>query len=365
MEEVGMAQEFLALMPSGGCLVSEVASLASNIAISASVGQGGRNHIADVRTIQDALNNASPVSGRPMPPLAVDGIVGPKTLAAINAYQRQHLGFSDGRVDPHGPTIRALNGNGGTSPPGQIAGKAPIPPAATDQENRDFIAAIGTSLPTVRQWVHKAQRTLDLAIHANTDGGEPINPDFGLREAGLVEKYYHINPLSRPQRRAYMHELRRVFLDMDVVISQSIIGGGLVGYGCGYFQPDPSDGKPASRKYDAFTFYGGWQVRDRSGRPRMSKQDNYSGPNLREDTVFFPVSHYRTKTQEYINTVIIHELAHFVGPPKNSALRIADPSDRSKPNFLKLDSFTAKRTADVYAYFAAEAALGREPVMFK
>lgn len=355
-----MAQQVVAYRRGGNCfLCAPPGRLVSGIAITGSVGQGGRNHPDDVRTIQDALNNVTPANHRPVPPLATDGKIGPKTLAAIHAYQRRKLGWSDGRVDPDGPTIHALD-DGGTSPPGKPASPKPIPTPATDDENRTFITTVGAALPTARHWVQAAQRTLDAAIDANTDRGSPIIPDLGLREFGLVEKYFHINKLSRPQRRLYMHDLRRVFRDMDIVISQSIIGGGLVGYGSGYFQPDPSDGKQSSTEYNAFTYFGGWNASNRNGRPRMSKQDNYVGPNLREDTVFFPVSHYRAKTQEYITLVVVHELAHFVGPSVNSGLRIGDHSYRSKPGFFHIDSSTAKRTADVYAHFAGEATLGRE-----
>jgi hypothetical protein len=75
--------------------------------ITASVGFGGRNLTTDTRTVQELLNNAQTNSGQP--PIAVDGIVGPKTIGAIREFQQSRLGFNDGRVDPGGPTIRALN----------------------------------------------------------------------------------------------------------------------------------------------------------------------------------------------------------------------------------------------------------------
>lgn len=78
--------------------------------LTASVGRGGRNHPDDVRTVQELLNQFSPL--RPDPPLAEDGEVGEHTIDAIESVQR-YLGFSDpdGRIDPGGKTYIALVGD--------------------------------------------------------------------------------------------------------------------------------------------------------------------------------------------------------------------------------------------------------------
>lgn len=75
---------------------------------SGSVGQGGDNRPDDVRLIQNLLNVVPASEGGPATKLAVDGLVGPKTVAAISRYQSNHLGFSDGRVDARNKTIRHL-----------------------------------------------------------------------------------------------------------------------------------------------------------------------------------------------------------------------------------------------------------------
>jgi peptidoglycan hydrolase-like protein with peptidoglycan-binding domain len=74
--------------------------------ITSSVGSGGVNRHADVRRVQDYLNVARSQDG--LPPIAVDGIVGPETIGAITAFQRGNTRVIDGRVDPHGPTIATL-----------------------------------------------------------------------------------------------------------------------------------------------------------------------------------------------------------------------------------------------------------------
>ncbi len=87
--------------------------------ISDSVGLNGANQPQDVRTVQELLNqNRHRVpDGREIPE---DGIVGPKTIFAIKRFQTSVLGMRnpDGRVDPSGKTLHALNSN---SSPRQLA----------------------------------------------------------------------------------------------------------------------------------------------------------------------------------------------------------------------------------------------------
>jgi peptidoglycan hydrolase-like protein with peptidoglycan-binding domain len=76
--------------------------------IGGSVGKGGSNKKADVRIVQAFLNSTPPAEGGPAFLLAEDGIIGPKTQAAIDKFQAKVLRQPDGRIDPHGPTIKAL-----------------------------------------------------------------------------------------------------------------------------------------------------------------------------------------------------------------------------------------------------------------
>jgi hypothetical protein len=79
--------------------------------ITSGVGRGGRNFPAvDVMTVQYLLNCVPAAQGGPSPELAVDGAAGPKTIAAIEKFQRALGAFCDGRVDPGGNTLRALQG---------------------------------------------------------------------------------------------------------------------------------------------------------------------------------------------------------------------------------------------------------------
>ena len=73
-----------------------------------SVGMGGLNGTKDTMTIQYLLNCVPKTKGGPTIELVVDGIVGPKTIAAIKAFQKVHSPVADGRVDPGKATLAKL-----------------------------------------------------------------------------------------------------------------------------------------------------------------------------------------------------------------------------------------------------------------
>ena len=100
--------------------------------ISGSVGRRGVNSRNDVVAVQTFLNNAL----RKTPsfrPLVVDGLIGPRTIAAIELFQRDVLRWShaDGRVDPAGRTLAALSRNQSSCAAPPIV---PPPPIGGDKE---------------------------------------------------------------------------------------------------------------------------------------------------------------------------------------------------------------------------------------
>ncbi len=116
--------------------------------ITASVGVGGVNRKADVKRVQQRLNRF--VDRLEIEPLAVEGDCGPKTRAAIMAFQRDVMGMEapDGLVDPKGRTWRRLD----TEPRPPAARAAPSGPLATVLQpgprtslaEADFAAAAAT-----------------------------------------------------------------------------------------------------------------------------------------------------------------------------------------------------------------------------
>ena len=78
--------------------VSGNANASKGLGLTAAVGPAGRcrNVQSDVRKVQAALNRFPAAEGGPDPKLEVDGIVGPKTSAAILAFQRKQFGIGSG-----------------------------------------------------------------------------------------------------------------------------------------------------------------------------------------------------------------------------------------------------------------------------
>jgi hypothetical protein len=67
-------------------------------ALGDSVGSGGANQAADVKLVQQLLNQVPHASGGPDARLGEDGIFGPKTAAAIRRFERIQLGLESGRI---------------------------------------------------------------------------------------------------------------------------------------------------------------------------------------------------------------------------------------------------------------------------
>jgi len=249
----------------------------------------------------------------------------------------------------------------GLAVPRQAAGHAAQPAAVV---NKAFIERVGKLLPTARRWVNSAQRKIDMARDFLRRGRlDPHDPfpalhDIGKGDLALFNKYFHADKVSRAAQLEQLKWVRGIFDSMETVLTGSLLDAPMFGWGVGHFQPDPQGGTPAAATYDAFTFYGGWRQRRADGTPRLSGDDNYTGPqNLRQDTIFFDVTKLLNSTDNYILATVIHELGHFVGPGPNSGNRIADHTTHVQANFLKVNNWTAMRSASCYSYFAAESAL--------
>lgn len=87
------------------------APIAWSETIGASAGNNGVNNPDDVLIVQILLNQIPTEKGGPQTMLVPDGLSGPKTVAAIERFQKHQFGAdsTDGRVDPGQQTIERLN----------------------------------------------------------------------------------------------------------------------------------------------------------------------------------------------------------------------------------------------------------------
>jgi hypothetical protein len=110
--------------------------------IHASVGRGGVNKPEDVLVVQELLNKHT---RPPMQLLQVDGMAGPETIAAIEAFQRHNLSMihPDGRVDPDGRTLIALSSNASV-PPLTSSFRLPTGPGRAGLTEADYERAART-----------------------------------------------------------------------------------------------------------------------------------------------------------------------------------------------------------------------------
>lgn len=142
------------------------------ITLSGSVGSGGTNRSNDVKTVQSRLNA---LMSAPRVALAVDGLVGPKTIGMIRDFQKSVCAFQygDGRVDPGKQTLAALNNAASKSIWSGSSGPAPSPsptptPTPGDASLEDFpeeaIAPLsGAERDTIRELVAIAESSVRYA----------------------------------------------------------------------------------------------------------------------------------------------------------------------------------------------------------
>ncbi|HSW08390.1 papain-like cysteine protease family protein [Aquabacterium sp.] len=148
--------------------------------ISGSVGTGGANRAADVSKVQALLNGVPVGWGGPTPPLAVDGLIGPKTLTAIQQFQTVQLGTlftPDARVDPRGRTLGRLNHIANTSerPGGNV--KVSVEPISHVRQKTSMVcwAAAGTMLVAARDRASVMIETVMKTADANDPGPGYLN----------------------------------------------------------------------------------------------------------------------------------------------------------------------------------------------
>jgi len=352
------------------------AQLPGFLTLGGSVGQGGRNGSADVRAVQGALNAVAPASGGPAPKLVVDGFVGQKTIAAIRRFQSSWTRVQDGRIDPRGPTLRALNhmvgygvGRGlGTTTAGAPAAFGPTPggggvPALPGTDAAAEARALARLqyaqrivLPLAVTAIVIAQRIISLAvIHTSRLGPgqappSPASPErlaflfaakhFRLHESRPVEAFIALSRINAVYARAFQAIARRTTTTplgawLEGLYSLAVVppgGGAGIAY-VGQLSGSDTPASPTGRMVPVPTPGGTTNL------PEMT-DGIYLLPGF--DTL--PLKHVM---------ILIHEFAHLTGGPFPFGIRDIPLPDMRSYEAQPLE----QRLVNVqnYEYFAAEA----------
>ncbi len=266
-----------------------------SVTISAAVGRGGANLSPDVASIQKALNRINPDFGGPTVPLVPDGICGPKTLEAIQKFQLHHFGWkgADGRVDRDGPTLARMNeilSHPQPTPPKIYPPDAPAVNDALDQTLRIHVNE-------VRQWVHEARyelMALEPFIDSLNDDSEPykrINNIFAIGQS--------------PNKRKTLKKILHVYEDMERAFIRHETSNNKV------FElyRGKATGASQTGAIIAFTTAAGFFMNG-------VETDSFEfGPTRNDKVYLMPTGMvmWMNLDQVFYKSVLIHELAHFVG----------------------------------------------------
>lgn len=303
--------------PGGGTVTGPVV-------ITASVGIGGVNRSADVFAVQEALNDITAGEGGANPKLVPSGTCDQKTKDAIQKFQIHHFGWSkaDGRVDPGYRTHKLLN---------LLVSHPPVP----EERLARVVAHIGDALGCVRAAQH----------HLLWASSETTLSTRAERMA-KVDRHFDVDGYaSEDQRDA---TLRRISLIYDRMMQAFARPGNL--WGSAIFDVDKWD-----TGVIAYTVAGGFFL-------DATHSDTVDGVTQRQDAIYL-CNKLDKFPDEACTIVILHELAHFVGPPDPSPDVIADYCYDwyDKPRMKSLTRRQRVTNAQNYANFAFDVKYNRRP----
>lgn len=299
------------------------------ITISAPVGnrkaervKNGGNRVADVRTVQIALNRFSPADGGPSPKLVVDGVVGSRTEYAIEFFQRKWAFFPKGWsgpdviVDVEGETIDRLRAG----------------PPTTKQSGKELALA---TLPRVLAMLTVAQATMKAAIaNAATNGPPFLRQMDPIGQAALATVNSAFKTEGSPT-------LKWDLTFISTMLDRIHMEAGQAQRTQGIFQDEPSH---MSAPGSGLAVMGGFFQPERV----LCKVSRDQELEINSGFVYFApwFKVFSTEGQQF---VVIHELAHHAGPLDPNG--IFDYAYHNKPEYPKLPRARAMLNADSYAKF--------------
>lgn len=286
-------------------------SVPDDLVLTQSVGRGGAMFGDNVKRVQMALNNVPVEMGGPAVWLDPDGVVGTKTLTAIEDFQQHHFGFKDGRVDVMGKTQAKLS----SLQPSKLA-----------------------RMRMAKRYLDDALSAMQAAVARLTTAGLELQSGGGLsggQNLEHVDLHFDVTKSASPAQ--VITDVTLVYRDMLSVFARP---GGLWGWMA--FEAEPF----ANPGFYAFTYWGGFNL---SGQ--------YIGWQ-RLDTVYLSVL-FDTANDMERTTTIIHELAHFVGPKAGHRIDDYAYGATMSPPMRALTPYQKQHNAENFSNFAMQCKFGQ------
>jgi hypothetical protein len=284
--------------------------------ISASVGAGGANTKRDTRTVQALLNGIGPLEGGPPEMLAVDGIVGPKTLAAIRNFQTAQAGIVDGRVDPAGRTIKALRNPPDTLQPvvgfssggARPSAKLPVNPLPGPPGGASKAAIYKSRMDrAVAAWPDAKAALTKALLHIGFAATAASGPEFPGHGPNLdilfAHKHFRTGEKHSAAVSADLRLIEHVYRFMAVVMESHVGYFGGTPWGKKIFDIDRFPN--LNKKTAAYTGLGAMHV------PSSKVDRRYNHP-IMGSTVYL-CDDIDTQPPDVFSSIILHEIAHMVG----------------------------------------------------
>ncbi len=316
--------------------------------IGGSVGKGGANRKADVRIVQTFLNSTPPADGGPSLLLGEDGIIGPKTQAAIDKFQAKVLTRTDGRIDVDGPTIKALIALICDSPnipagrlglegrPGQAAGSPSTPPTPVQTgpqmvaEGKQILKDLERTLMSLRfKLLHQTPTTMAwLNKHFET-AKVKVTP----KDASMLLKIVSAIHFQVSRDNAFGAQ----GID-SIIMFDAKSGPGII----------------------AWTVRGGDKLSTKQFQIYVEKGVNIKAPG---HTVFLGPIFANQPAPIEKQWTVIHEMCHFVGPRDGTGLEINDNAYAFEGHFLGIGKFFKLHNAESISLMILEFAVGTAAIV--
>ena len=316
--------------------------------IGGSVGKGGANKKADVQIIQAFLNSIPPQDGGPTILLAEDGLIGPKTQAAIDKFQAKALTGKDGRIDTGGPTIKAMTSLICDSPsvpagrlglngrPGQAAGSPATPPQPTQTgaqmvaEGKQILKDLERTLMSLRfKLLHQAPTTMAwLNKHFET-ANVKVTPTDASKLLKIVSAIHF--QVSRA------NAFGATGID-SIIMFDAKADPGVI----------------------AWTVRGGDKLSTKQFQIYTEKGVNIKAPG---HTVFLGPIFTNQPAPIEKQWTVIHEMCHFVGDRDGTGLEINDNAYAFEGHFLGIGKFFKLHNAESIALMILEFAVGTAAIV--